>query len=475
MHLDSDLQKDTAEIVSDEKKSGKDKSLFGLQDAQVKAVTALLNAGPDAKKPLQGLLGEMNNADIAELFAKLHNDQRENLLNQHSDDFDPNMYAEIDAEIRSDILELMPTEKVANIVDSLDSDDALDLIISLEEDMQDDIIRQLSAKTRLELKEGLNFPEDSAGRLMQREFVAIPQFWTVGKTIDYLRATSEELPDEFFDIFVITPTYHVAGEIPLSKLVKAKRSEKLDNLTLEDIHAIPATTDQEDVARIFRREDIASAPVVDDNGRLIGVVTIDDVIHVIDEEAEEDFLKLGGVEEDDLYRAVLSTTGSRFRWLFINLLTAVFASLVIALFEATIDKIVALAILMPIVASMGGNAGTQALTVAVRALATKELSRSNTLRIIWKETLVGFINGAVFAILIGCAATLWFQDYMLGAVIAAAMIINLLVAGLFGAGIPIALDRFGSDPAVSSTVVLTTATDVIGFFAFLGLAAIFLV
>lgn len=475
MSPDRNLNTDTADETADDAKSGQESSLFGLQDAQVKAVTALLHAGKDARKPLQGLLGEMSNADIAELVAKLHNEQREALFDRHSQDFDPNMYAEIETEILSDVIGLMPTEEAANIVDALDSDDALDLIIALEEEQQDEIIRQLSAKTRLELKEGMNFPEDSAGRLMQREFVAIPQFWTVGKTIDYLRAASDEIPDEFFDIFVITPTYHVAGEIPLSRLIKAKRSEKLDSLTLDDIHAIPADSDQEDVARIFRRENLSSAPVVDSSGRLIGVVTVDDIIHVIDEEAEEDFLKLGGIEEDDLYRAVLSTTSSRFRWLFLNLLTAIFASLIIALFETTIDKIVALAILMPIVASMGGNAGTQALTVAVRALATKELSRSNTLRIIWKETLVGFINGAVFAVLIGFAATLWFQDYMLGGVIAAAMIINLLVAGLFGAGIPVVLDRLGSDPAISSTVVLTTATDVIGFFAFLGLASLFLV
>ncbi len=475
MSPDRNLNTDTADETADDTKSGQENSLFGLQDAQVKAVTALLHAGKDARKPLQGLLGEMSNADIAELVAKLHNEHREALFDRHSQDFDPNMYAEIETEILSDVIGLMPTEEAANIVDALDSDDALDLIIALEEEQQDEIIRQLSAKTRLELKEGMNFPEDSAGRLMQREFVAIPQFWTVGKTIDYLRAASDEIPDEFFDIFVITPTYHVAGEIPLSRLIKAKRSEKLDSLTLDDIHAIPADSDQEDVARIFRRENLSSAPVVDSSGRLIGVVTVDDIIHVIDEEAEEDFLKLGGIEEDDLYRAVLSTTSSRFRWLFLNLLTAIFASLIIALFETTIDKIVALAILMPIVASMGGNAGTQALTVAVRALATKELSRSNTLRIIWKETLVGFINGAVFAVLIGFAATLWFQDYMLGGVIAAAMIINLLVAGLFGAGIPVVLDRLGSDPAISSTVVLTTATDVIGFFAFLGLASLFLV
>jgi magnesium transporter len=363
---------------------------------------------------------------------------------------------------------------VASVLSSLESDDALDLILNLEEEFQQDIIRKLSAKLRIALEEGLNFPEDSAGRLMQREFVAVPEFWTVGKTLDYLRAAGDNVPADFLDIFAITPTHHVIGEIPLNKILRALRSEKISNLTLEDVHIIPAQMDQEDVAYLFQREDISSAPVVDDEGRLIGVITVDDVIDVINEEAQEDILKLGGVSDSDIYRAVFDSTRSRFRWLFINLLTAILASIVISFFDATIQEIVALAVLMPIVASMGGNAGTQAMTVAVRAIATKELSGANALRIVWKETLVGVLNGLAFALIIGLIAGLWFQNPLLGAVIASAMVINLLIAGASGAGIPVLLNRMGSDPAISSAVVLTTVTDIVGFFAFLGLAALVL-
>lgn len=256
--------------------------------------------------------------------------------------------------------------------------------------------------------------------------------------------------------------------------MRAKRSEKIFDLRLDDVHPVPATMDQEDVSHLFRREDLVSAPVVDANNRLIGVITIDDVLDVIDEEAQEDILRLAGVDQGDLYRAVISTTGTRFRWLFINLLTAILASVVISFFDATIEQIVALAVLMPIVASMGGNAGTQALTVAVRALATHQISDTNTMRVIWKETLVGMLNGAAFAVITGLIAALWFHSSTLGVVIAAAMIINLVVAGLSGAGIPLLLNKMGSDPAVSSTVLLTTVTDIVGFFAFLGLAALFL-
>ena len=307
---------------------------------------------------------------------------------------------------------------------------------------------------------------------MRRELVSIPEFWTVGKTVDYLRTASETLPEDFFDIFIIDPAHHLTGEIPLSRLVRAKRSEKIKDLSLDETHPVQAETDQEDVAHMFRREDIVSAPVVDDSGRLIGVITIDDIVDVIDQEAQEDILRLAGVDSGDLYRAVMSTTSTRFRWLFINLLTAILASIVISFFDATIEQIVALAVLMPIVASMGGNAGTQALTVAVRAIATHELTGMNTWRVVWKETLVGAVNGFLFAVIIGFLAAIWFQIPVLGVVIALAMIINLIVAGLFGAGIPLLLDRFGSDPAVSSTVLLTTITDVIGFLSFLGLATL---
>jgi magnesium transporter len=301
-------------------------------------------------------------------------------------------------------------------------------VAPLDPELQQEIMRKLSAKIRIALEEGLSFPEDSAGRLMQREFVAVPQFWTVGKTIDYLRAARDTLPDDFYDLIVIDPSHHVVGEIPLNRLVRSQRSVKIDDLTLEEVHLIPSSMDQEEVAIIFRNENLVSAPVVDDSGRLIGIITYDDVIYVIDEEAEEDLLKLAGVKEDDLYRNIISTASSRSRWLLINLLTAFLAASVISLFDATIEKIVALAVLMPIVAGMGGNAGTQAMTVAVRGIATNELSGTNAWRVIGKETAVGIINGVLFAALIGLIAGLWFQDTGIGAVIAAAMIINLIVA-----------------------------------------------
>ncbi len=446
---------------------------YALTDEDISRIVGFLHEhNIDA---VRASMQDFSEADTAELLSKVSSEDRENLISLYGDSFDPYAYSELDPELRSEALESMPPAKVARIVDELDSDDALDLIINLDEDFQKEVIRQLSSKTRLALEEGLNFPEDSAGRLMQREFVAIPQFWTVGKTIDYLRAAAAELPDEFFDIFVITPTHHVVGAIPLSRLIRSQRPEKIENLSLEETMPIPATMDQEEVAHIFRREDLVSAPVVDENGRLIGVITIDDVLDVIDEEAQEDIMLLAGVEQGDLYRAVLSTAGSRSRWLAVNLLTAVVAACVISLFAPSIEKIVALAILMPIVASMGGNAGTQALTVAVRAIAARQLSSANAWRTISKEILVGTVNGFIFACVIGVVAGLWFQNPMLGGVIAAAMIINLTVAGLGGAAIPIILNKYGADPAISSSVFLTTLTDVIGFLAFLGLATLFLV
>ena len=419
-------------------------------------------------------MDELTPADSAELLSKINEDERDELLGMYSEAIDAETFTEMDPELARKILIDMPTDDVASIISELESDDALELVEYLDEPFQHDVIHKLSAKTRLALEEGLSFPEDSAGRLMQRETVAVPEFWTVGKTIDYLRTAAEDLPEDFFDVFIISPTYHIIGEIPLNRLVRAKRSEKLANLVLEESHTIPAEMDQEAVADIFRRDNIISAPVVDNDGRLIGVITIDDIVDVIDEEAGEDILRLAGVDQGDLYRAVLSTTGTRFRWLFVNLLTAIIASIVISFFDATIEQIVTLAVLMPIVASMGGNAGTQALTVAVRALATNELSETNSWRVIWKEILVGTLNGFAFAIITGLVTAFWFDAPLIGAVIAAAMLINLIIAGLFGAAIPIFLSRIGSDPAISSTVLLTTVTDVIGFFAFLGLAAIVL-
>lgn len=423
---------------------------------------------------VHAVLEELSPADTADLLSKISDDDRRELLDMYSENFNPDSFAEMDPELQRSMLSALPADQVAEIISAVESDDALELISNLDDDFQKEIMHKLSAKTRIAVEEGLCFPEDSAGRLMQREIVAVPDFWTVGKTIDYLRNSSDDLPERFFDIFVVSPAYHIVGEIPLSALTRSKRSTKLAALTLDGAHVIPATMDQEEVADIFRRDNVISAPVADENGRLLGVITIDDIIDVIDEEAGEDILALAGVDQSDLYRAVWATTGTRFRWLFLNLLTAILASVVISFFGATIEQIVALAILMPIVASMGGNAGTQALTIAVRALATKEISETNTLRVIWKEVLVGTLNGSIFAIIAGVLAALWFASPMLGVVIALAMVINLTVAGLFGAGIPIFLDRHGADPAVSSAVFLTTVTDVVGFFAFLGLAALLL-
>ena len=446
---------------------------FGLSDEDIREITTALQ--DESNDNRLALVSDLGVADTADLLHKIPQDIRKTLLESEDIKIDPRVFSYLDDNLKRSVLSVMSAQQVASILSELDSDDALDLIENLDEVFQQEIIRKLSAKMRIAIQEGLTFPEDSAGRLMQREYVAIPQFWTVGKTIDYLRAASDDLPSDFYDLIVIDPLYHVVGEIPLSRVLRSKRVQKIEDLTLDELHTIPADMDQEEVSFIFRREGLNSAPVVDADNRLIGVITFDDIIDVIDEEAHEDILKLAGVEGSDFYRAIFSTTASRFRWLFINLLTAIAASIVISFFDATIEQIVALAVLMPIVASMGGNAGTQALTVAVRALATKELSGTNTLRVIGKETLVGTLNGMGFAIIMGIIAALWFHSNMLGAVIAAAMVINLIFAGLCGAGIPILLNRMGSDPALSSTVLLTTVTDIVGFFGFLGLASIFLI
>lgn len=449
-----------------------DENLFHLTDENIKNIVEAVES-QDADT-VTTALEDLSAADTAELISKIGNDNRDELLTMYAETLSPECFLEMDSELQRATLSAMPAHQVAAIISELESDDALELIVSLDQDRQNKIIRKLSAKLRVVLEEGLSFPEDSAGRLMQREVVAVPELWTAGKTIDYLRAANNDLPEEFFDIFVISPNYHVIGQISLGRLVRAKRTTKINELLHEEITQVPATMDQEDVAHLFRREDIISAPVVDDEGRLIGAITIDDIVDVIDDEAQEDILKMAGVDQGDFYRATMATTGTRFRWLFVNLLTAILASIVISFFDATIEELVALAVLMPIVASMGGNAGTQALTVAVRALATRELSETNTWRMIWKETLVGSLNGFAFAVITGTVATLWFSNPMLGAVIGAAMIINLFVAGFFGAVIPIYLEKAGKDPAVASTVFLTTVTDIVGFFAFLGLAALFM-
>ncbi|WP_225767023.1 magnesium transporter [Inquilinus sp. Marseille-Q2685] len=421
-------------------------------------------------------LAPLHSADLAALLEALHPDDRRVVVGLIRVQLttDAEALAWLNEDVRQEVLDLLGPQDVAAALQELDSDDALALIETLDEGGRDAVLANIPAEERRLLLEGLDFPEYSAGRLMQRELVAVPDYWTVGKTIDWLR-TAEDLPDEFYSLFLVDAHGLPTGQLPLSRFLRGRRPAKLAELGLEDIHPIPAEMDQEEVALLFRRYGMVSAPVVDRNGKLLGVITLDDVVDVIDEEAEEDIFRLGGIgEQSDLYRDVAATTRSRFSWLFVNLLTAVLASSVIGLFEDTISKVVALAVLMPIVASMGGNAGTQTLTVAVRALAMRELTDSNAVRILWKEVLVGTINGLLFAAIAGGVVWLWFADPRLAVVIGAAMIINLLAAAFSGTVIPLALQRFGVDPAVSSGVFLTTVTDVVGFFAFLGLAALIL-
>ncbi|MEE8123299.1 MAG: magnesium transporter, partial [Alphaproteobacteria bacterium] len=427
---------------------------------------------------IEELVLPLHYADVADVIEALGPEDRKLLIEIIRPHFEPETLTRLEEPVRSEVIEQLGTADLAAAIGGLETDDAVEVVEHLDDEVQSQVLEALSIEARTLLEEGLSWPEDSAGRLMQRELVAVPSFWTVGETIDFLREAAErdsdELPEEFYDIFVVDPKHKPVGTIPLSRVLKTKRPVKVSDLMTPELRLVPVDMDQEEVAFLFRQYDLASAPVVDEAGRLVGVITVDDVLDVIDEEAEEDIMRLGGVVETDLYRAVLDTTKSRFSWLVVNLGTAIVASIVIGFFEVTIRQIVALAVLMPIVASMGGNAGPQTLTVAVRALAMKELTASNTLRAVGKEVLVGGFNGILFAGLMGIVAWLWFGSPAIGLVIAAAMVINLLVAGLAGVAIPLGLERTGVDPAVASGVVLTTVTDVVGFLAFLGLAALFL-
>ena len=431
--------------------------------------------GADNEAAVRELVANLHYSDVADLLERLSGVQRRRLLEFAKDVLDPEVLAEVDETVLDEMIDHIGLDQVAEVVAELDTDDAVNVIEELEEDEQQHVLGAIPQADRTLIEESLSFPEDSAGRLMQREVMTVPAFWDVGKTIDYLRESAEEenwnLPDVFYDIVVVGPKHDPVGTIPLSLLLRTKRPVGVSEIMTSEMKLISATLDQEEVAFLFRQRDLVSAPVIDDTGRLVGMITIDDVVDVIDEEAEEDIMRLGGVREDDLYSATLATTRARFSWLFVNLITAILASAVIGLFQATIEQMVALAVLMPIVASMGGNAGTQTLTVAVRALATKELTTTNAMRQVGKEFMVGGINGLIFAVVMGAVAWMWFDQPMLGVVIAIAMIINLLVAGLAGASIPLALERFGIDPAIASSVFLTTLTDVVGFLVFLGLGA----
>ena len=415
-------------------------------------------------------LGDLHQSELGDVIEALQADQRLALVRLLGTDFDFAALTEVDDQIRQEIVEELPNDEIAQQIQELDSDDAVYILEDLDQADQDEILAQLPFTERVRLRRALDYPEESAGRRMQTEFVAVPPFWTVGQTIDYLRE-DDDLPETFTQIFVIDPTFKLLGAVDLDQILRTKRSVKVEEIMHETRHAIPAAMDQEEAAREFEQYDLLSAAVVDENDRLVGVLTIDDVVDVIQQEAEEDLLRLGGVGDEELSDSILSTSRSRVPWLLVNLVTAFLAASVISLFDGTIEQVVALAVLMPIVAGMGGNAGSQTMTVTVRALATRDLDIYNAGRIIRREMGVGFLNGLIFAVLIGAVAGLWFQSPSIGGIIASAMVVNMFVAALAGILIPLMLDRLGADPAVASAVFVTAVTDVVGFFAFLGLAA----
>ncbi|WP_152048158.1 magnesium transporter [Aureimonas psammosilenae] len=419
---------------------------------------------------LRAAIVPLHDSELGDILQHLDFNDRQSLVRLLGEDFDYTALTQVDEAVRLEIVDAMPNARIAEAVRELNSDDAVYILEDLDEEDRKEILENLPFRERVRLRRALDYPDESAGRRMQTEFVAVPPFWNVGQTIDYLRE-EEDLPENFSQIFVIDPSFKLVGAIDLDRILRTRRPAKIEDIMRETRHAIPVTMDQEEAAQILQQYDLLSAAVVDENERLVGVLTIDDVVDVLQAEAEEDIRHLGGVGDEELSDPVLTTVRSRFLWLLINLGTAVLASLVIGLFDATIQQMVALAVLMPIVASMGGNAATQTMTVAVRALATRDLDIYNAGRIVRKELLVGLLNGLAFAVIIGVVAGFWFDSAGLGQVMALALVINMIAAALGGILIPIVLDRFGADPAIASGTFVTTVTDVVGFFAFLGLAA----
>jgi len=443
-----------------------------LRPEFLRAVEAALEA--DNATRVRELALPLHEADLADLIQLLRPDQREPLIAMLGREFNAAALSELDEGVRDQVLESMPSEKVAEALQQLDSDEAVYLIEDLDKEDQTEILAKLPYFERVALQRSLEYPEDSAGRIMQTDLIAVPPFWSVGQTIDHMRE-ADDLPDRFYEIFVVDPAYHLIGSVALNRLLRSKRPTTIESITDSDIRPIPVESDQEEVARQFERYNLTSAPVVDPDHRLVGVITADDVVEVVQEEASEDILRLGGVAGESVSDSVWETTRLRFTWLLANLVTALVASAVISVFEATIEQMVALAVLMPIVASMGGNAGTQTMTVAVRALATQDLGPVNAVRVIVRESVVGLLNGLLFAGIMAAIVFFWFGSGPLGLVIALAMIVNLVAAALAGILIPLGLEELGLDPAIASGVFVTTVTDVVGFFAFLGLAALWLV
>ena len=415
---------------------------------------------------------EMHPADAADIIEHLSQDDRENLIKLNNFKLDPELFVELNENIQSEIIKLLSTASIIFILKNLESDDAIKILENIEENSKNEILSSLPPKDRFALLESLSYPEDSAARIMQREFTAIPSNWSVGQTIDYLRE-NKDLPEQFLEIYIIDNEFKPLGTVPSSKVLRTPRESKMVEIMLESQVTIPVDMDREEVGRLFENYNLNSAAVIDKTKKLVGMITSDDVLTVLKEEAEEDTLRLAGVGDEEITDSVIKKTQRRFNWLLLNLFTAFLATWVISKFGATIEQMVALAFLMPIVASMGGNAGMQTLAVTIRGIATNDLTNSNFLNIVLKEFNIGVLNGIIFAIISALIVQLWFKDYILSIIISISMVLNMIVAGLFGILIPVTLKKLNIDPAIASSVFVTTVTDVIGFLSFLGIGAYF--
>ncbi|MBA4756891.1 magnesium transporter [Sphingosinicella sp.] len=440
-----------------------------LTGAFVDEVTDALAAGDTAR--VQELVEPLHPADIADLIEQVEPGERQVLAAALGDVLDADVISEMNEVVREQLIDVLDAGQVADVVTQMETDDAVAILEDMDEEDQAEVLRSLPADERAAIEEALSYPEESAGRLMQRDLIAVPEYWTVGQVIDFLRQAGDDVTSDFWEIFVVDPSHKPLGTMRLSLVLRSPRNVLVSDVMEREQTLIPVDMDQEEVALRFQKYALISAAVVDTSGRLVGVITVDDVVHIIQEEADEDILRLSGAGDGDINDNVREIVSTRLRWLVLNLGTAIIASIVIGFFAGTIEKMVALAILMPIVSALGGNAATQTMAVTVRALATDQLTEANTRRTIVKEIRVALINGASIAFLVGVAAGLYFMNIHLGLVIATAMIGNILVAGIAGVMVPLTLDRMEVDPAVSSPVFVTMTTDVMGFLFFLGLAA----
>jgi len=449
----------------------KDKKVnFEFNKEYIKVVTDKI-AGNDAEF-ISNSFREMHPADAADIIEHLNEADRENLIKLNNFKIHPQVFVELNESIQTEIIKYLSTESIVYILKNLESDDSIKILENLNEENKNEILRSLPPKDRFVLLESLSYPEDSAARIMQREFTAIPSNWSVGQTIDYLRE-NKDLPEEFLEIFIVDNEFKPIGTVPSSRVLRTPRENKMISIMNESQLSIPVDMDREEVGHLFENYNLNSACVVDKNNKLVGMITSDDVLTVLKEEAEEDALRLAGVGDEEITDGVLKKTKRRFNWLLLNLFTAFLATWVISIFGATIEQMVALAFLMPIVASMGGNAGMQTLAVTVRTIATNELTKNNFAQNISKEFFIGILNGIIFALISAVVVQLWFNDIQLSLIISISMVLNMIVAGLFGILVPISLKKFNIDPAIASSVFVTTITDVIGFLSFLGIGAYF--